>query len=333
MADVTSIGALDVAGTSPVTPVRVRTSASRTDGLGSFPALALRTVSSVSSVGVKGIFPLGFTFTGSLTVGGAFPASAVHNVSSISTARVGGASPTLPIIGLVSSATLSSALALSKDVLLVLNSAGVLTSTLTLTRDHLLSLLSTMAGTSSFSMLGVYRLSLLGGLVTTSLQTLQSSTGADLPSNAAVWVVNLDTAASAQYDDYGFNSFFRRGNDYFGVANDGIYKLSGDTDAGAPINALAAFARSSLGMQTPKHVPAVYIGTASDGALVLRVDADNIVRYYKARTTSADLHQHRVDIGRGVRGVYWEFELLNQNGGDFELADVTLLPVGLDRRV
>jgi hypothetical protein len=42
---------------------------------------------------------------------------------------------------------------------------------------------------------------------------------------------------------------------------------------------------------------------------------------------------NRVDIGRGARGVYWEFELLNQNGDDFDIADITLLPVIRDRRI
>lgn len=234
---------------------------------------------------------------------------------------------------LVSPMTSTQPFKLQQDLLLILNSAGVLTSTLTLTREYLLALLSGMVAQSSFSMLGVYPLSLLSSLIAGSFQSLQLPVGADLPSDAAVWVVNLDTNASAQYDDYGFNSFFQRGTDYFGVANDGIYRLTGDTDAGQPIQSLAALVRSTLGAQTVKHVPSVYVGAASDGALILRVDADGVVRYYRARTASTTLQQHRTDIGRGVRGTYWEFELLNQDGGDFEIADVTLLPVVRDRRI
>lgn len=234
---------------------------------------------------------------------------------------------------LVSGMSSTQTLTLQQDLLLILNSYGELTSTLTLSREYLLSLLSGMVAQSSFSMVGVYPLSLLSSLVAGSFQALQLQTGADLPSDAAVWVVNLDTSASAQYEDYGFNSFFRRGDDYFGVANDGIYQLTGATDAGQPIQALAALVRSTLGAQTVKHVPSVYLGAASDGALILRVDSDGVVRYYRARTSSTALQQHRVDIGRGVRGTYWEFELLNQNGEDFEIADVTLLPVALDRRI
>lgn len=219
------------------------------------------------------------------------------------------------------------------DLVLVLNSAGVLTSTLALTRVQLLALLSSLASSGSLSFSGVYGLTLLGNLSASSLQALRALTGADLPANAAVWVVNMDTRASAQYDDYAFNSFFRRGDDYYGVANDGVYKLSGATDAGSPIDAFAAFVRSTLGIQSVKHVPTAYMGTASDGALVLRVDVDGVARYYRARTSSTVLSNHRVDIGRGARGVYWEFELMNQNGDDFDVADITLLPVVRDRRI
>lgn len=219
------------------------------------------------------------------------------------------------------------------DLVLVLNSAGALTGTLALTRAQLLSLMSSLASSGSLTLSGVYGLTLLGNLSAGSLQALRALAGADLPENAAVWVVNMDTQASAQYDDYGFNSFFRRGNDYYGVANDGIYKLSGTTDAGSPIDAFAAFVRTTLGIQSVKHVPTVYVGAASDGALVLRVDVDGVARYYKARTSSTPLNNHRVDIGRGARGVYWEFDLLNQNGDDFDVADITLLPVVRDRRI
>lgn len=233
------------------------------------------------------------------------------------------------VSGLFESQTIS----LQTDLVLVLNSAGVLTSTFSMSRVQLLSLLSAMSSSSSLALSGIYSLSLLGNISVSSLQALRTLTGADLPSDAAVWVVNMDTSASAQYEDYAFNSFFQRGNDYYGVANDGIYKLEGNTDAGSPIDAFAAFVRSTLSIQSVKHVPTAYIGAASDGALVMRVDVDGIARYYKARTASDVVTNNRVDIGRGARGVYWEFELMNQNGDDFDIADITLLPVIRDRRI
>lgn len=234
---------------------------------------------------------------------------------------------------MVSSLFEAQTLTMFTELVMVLDSTGNLTSTFTMTREQLLALLSSLSSSSSLTLSGVYNLTLLGNISVSSLQALRTLTGADLPSDAAVWVVNMDTRASAQYDDYAFNSFFRRGDDYYGVANDGVYKLRGNTDAGAPIDAFAAFVRTTLGIQSVKHIPTMYIGAASDGALVMRVDVDGVARYYKARTSSENLTNHRVDIGRGARGVYWEFELMNRDGGDFDVADITLLPVVRDRRI
>ena len=226
-------------------------------------------------------------------------------------------------------------LSIQRDIVLVVNSYGQLTSTLTLTRQQTVSLLSTLAATTNLTLVGTYLLDATSLLIGQSMQSLTLPTGAELPEDAAVWVVNLDgqSKASVQYENYGFNSFFQQDGAYYGVANDGIYELAGGTDAGDPIQAYLNLGRSNMGVQGVKHMPSVYIGAASDGKLILRTDTDGVVRYYRARVSTADLTQQRVDIGRGVRGTYWELEVINENGDDFDLADLTLLPVALDRRV
>jgi hypothetical protein len=236
---------------------------------------------------------------------------------------------------LLSVARPTAGLSIRRDIVLGVNSYGQLTSTLTLTRQQTLSLLSTLAATTDLTLVGTYLLDATSLLIGQSMQSLTLPTGAELPEDAAVWVVNLDgqSKASVQYENYGFNSFFQQGGAYYGVANDGIYELAGGTDAGDPIQAYLNLGRSNLGVQGVKHMPSVYIGAASDGKLILRTDTDGVVRYYRARVSTADLTQQRVDIGRGVRGTFWELEVINENGDDFDLADLTLLPVALDRRV
>jgi hypothetical protein len=217
---------------------------------------------------------------------------------------------------------------------MILNSRGELTSTLSMTREQALALMSSLRYSSSgFAMLGVYGMSMLSDLRGLSLETLSVNNRPDLYDNGAVWVVNLDSNASVQYEQYGFNSFFQRGNDYYGVANDGIYKLSGDTDAGDPINALVEFARSNLGAAQSKHVPEIYLASASDGALVLKVVTEGSTNYYTARSSSADLRKHLVKPGKGLSSVYWQFALLNQNGDDFSIAGIEFLPIASKRRI
>lgn len=239
------------------------------------------------------------------------------------------------VLDTVSVVNQTSGLYLQRDVVLVVNSYGQLTSTLTLTRQQLLSLLDTLSATTSLTVVGTYLLSHIESLAGRSLQSMAGVTGADLPSDAAVWVVSLDgqMRPSVQYENYGFNSFFHQDGIYYGVAEDGIYDLSGADDNGAPIQAYVNLGRKNMGVQGAKHMPSIYVGASADGKLILRTDVDGVVRYYRARVSTTDMTQQRVDIGRGVRGTYWELEILNENGDDFDLADLTLLPVVLDRRI
>jgi len=223
--------------------------------------------------------------------------------------------------------------AFGTDVVLILNSFGSLVDSLTLTRQDTLALISQLQQSSIFSLSQSYVLSLVSTTQGYSLQTLALQTGASVPDGSAVWVINLETSASTRYDGYGFNSFFQRDKKYYGVADDGIYLLEGETDNGAPIDALIDLGKSNQPSTKVKHVPSVYLGVASDGKMILKVDADGIMRYYEARTNSEALRQHRVDVGRGTRGVFWNFTVMNQNGDDFELANVEFQPITVQRRI
>lgn len=133
-----------------------------------------------------------------------------------------------------------------------------------------------------------------------------------------VWVFNARTGAVSRYLRYGFDSFAQIGGHYFGVAEDGVYLLEGNTDAGQRIEARAGTGLLDLGAKELKHVSAVYLDAASDGALSVRVQAGQQQYTYKARRASQYNAQQRVDTGRGLRATHYSFELLN-GGADFEL--------------
>ena len=133
-----------------------------------------------------------------------------------------------------------------------------------------------------------------------------------------VWVFNARTGAVSRYLRYGFDSFAQIGGHYFGVAEDGVYLLEGNTDAGQRIEARAGTGLLDLGAKELKHVSAVYLDAASDGALSVRVQAGQQQYTYQARRASQYNAQQRVDIGRGLRATHYSFELLN-SGADFEL--------------
>lgn len=236
------------------------------------------------------------------------------------------------MVVLISSALAEPRISQQLDLVMVLSSSGELVSTLSLTREQVLALLSVLQHSSSFSVLGAYAMSLLSGARGVSLEAVNVGNSADLYDTGAVWVVNLDTNASVQYDQYGFNSFFRRGNYYYGVANDGIYELSGDTDAGNPINALLDLGRTDLGYTHEKRVKNVHVGASAGGVLNVKVSADGQEYTYPAQTSGGAMRYRPVKVGWAVKGYYWNFTVTNPGGSDFDIESAVLTPIPLARR-
>lgn len=220
-----------------------------------------------------------------------------------------------------------------RDIVMVFTSTGQLASVLTLDRIQALELLSALQATSTLEMLGIYGYSFLSGARGLSIQTLSANNRPDLNDNGVVWVVNTSNNASSRYEQYGFNSFFTRAGKAYGVANDGIYLLEGDTDNGAQIAALADFGRSNFGSPQLKSIANVYLGVGSDNTLYLKVDADGREYIYEMRDSSLELKNHRVDLGRGLRGNNWNMTLINRDGADFKLASVVFEPMPLPRKI
>jgi hypothetical protein len=220
------------------------------------------------------------------------------------------------------------------ELVLVLNSDGILQSVYVDSIVKVQEYLSALLVDSQFSLIGTYGMAQLSALTAMSLQAQAVAGHAALDDVGRVWVVNMESAASTQYDNYGFNSFFVRNGESYGVAGDGIYRLTGDTDLLEPISAQLNLGSNRLGASTDKRLPAVYINAASNGKLIMKVEVDGAAPYYyEARSSSEALDNHRVDTGRGLKGNNWTFTLMNQDGDDFELANLEFVPLQGSRRI
>lgn len=156
----------------------------------------------------------------------------------------------------------------------------------------------------------------------------------------AAWVMTPATRAMRRYLNYPFNSFAEMGGHIYGAGPDGVFLLEGDDDAGVPIKAAVRTGLMDFGLRQLKRMDRAYLGYASDGTLILRVvntseTGSKMECTYKMVQTTADApREQRIPIGRGLKSVYWQFELTNdETGSDFELHDMTLLPMVLSRRV
>ena len=169
----------------------------------------------------------------------------------------------------------------------------------------------------------------------TSLPVKKSGGIWEIPgiSDSRTWAVNLDTGVSSQYDGYGYNSFFERDGKYYGVADDGIYLLEGEKDAGKSIAALLDQGLSDYGTFRTKKATDVYIACASGGRLQLKVVVDGVEKVYQTNSHSNTIKEHRVQISRQQLGSEWQLVWSNQGGDDCDISEIDFHIFPMNRRI
>jgi len=145
------------------------------------------------------------------------------------------------------------------------------------------------------------------------------------------WAYNLNTGAPAFYEGFNFNSFAKVGDRYFGANAAGIFVLSGDADDTAPINALVA--TGTRGDKGIYRAEAVYAGARSDAPMRLTCRVEGTEHTYTFRSAPGNMAPTRVTPGKGLRGRYWQFEVSNQDGADFEIDSLEVLPAAATRKL
>lgn len=182
-----------------------------------------------------------------------------------------------------------------------------------------------------------------------SLESVQSALMASVASTAAMLgvptgemqtlVVNIEGFGNTSYSAFAFNSFARLGNRYLGAGADGIFDLDGNTDDGAPIAARVHLGTKDLGSAQRKTIVGAYMGMTGEDDLILRVtalgedDNDRCTYTYRTRSHSSSLRQQRVELGKGLKANYFELELINQDGADFEIDTLQLQVADLQRKI
>jgi hypothetical protein len=160
--------------------------------------------------------------------------------------------------------------------------------------------------------------------------------------NAALlaYVTNLNSGAVSTYRNFNFNSFAKIGEKYYGASDDGIFELAGDTDAGTNIDVVVKLGTEDFEIEkvmtaeAMKRVDTAYLGVNTDGAVILKVTANEVTTSYTlSATTRTSLNTGRIMLGKGVASRYWDFEINNVDGSDMTLESITFYPVALTRRI
>lgn len=158
------------------------------------------------------------------------------------------------------------------------------------------------------------------------------------------WVLNAQTGGGvSRYEGFGFNSFacFEVGGveHYFGAMDDGVHRLGGDSDNGAPIAAKVRSAMANFGSSRMKCMSMAYLGLTASGELILKliITSPKGVKeafWYTLEGRDAQaLREDRVKPDGGLESVYWQWELVNTAGGDFDIDTMAFVPMALNRSV
>ena len=149
--------------------------------------------------------------------------------------------------------------------------------------------------------------------------------------NFTAWAMNTRTAAVTEYSNFEFNSYAQLGTKYVAARADGLYELTGDTDAGASI---IADLKSGFAQWSSTHlgrIKAAYIATRGGGNYVLKIttgEGDEVV--YSVATQG--MRSAKIHMGKGLRTRYFAFELISV-GQDFDLDTLEFVPLVVQRRV
>lgn len=219
------------------------------------------------------------------------------------------------------------------DHLVIFTSSGTAASYITGTKSYIQEVISAI----NVSSISASVASILGDIQSSaSIHSISIGQVEDLPpldTTSRTWVVNLDTGASGQYDNFGYIKYFTRDGICYGITEDGIYEIDGDDDMGADIDALIEIGRTNFSSPYKKTIENIYWGVSSTGEMIIKVEADASTYYYEARSYSEALKHHRVDLGLGNIGNYYNLTLMNQDGADFESADIHFELINTSRKI
>jgi len=146
-------------------------------------------------------------------------------------------------------------------------------------------------------------------------ETINSST-------TSTFVINTMNSAHSTYSNYGFNSFFKLANSYYGINSTGVWKLTGDLDSTTTIDTEVQTPVSSFDKQGLKACcDAIIFGRLQGDIEVVTVNDEQEERqgFIVSQDEREGLHRIRVKIPKGLKGSTWQYKLKNVNGSQFSI--------------
>ncbi len=140
------------------------------------------------------------------------------------------------------------------------------------------------------------------------------------------YVLNTENNAISEYDNFPFNSFCTFKGKHLAAGANGITLLEGNKDNSTDINAYLNVGNNDFDLSSIKRITDAYLSMKGDGSYYLTVTSDDGTphSYLLSATTGDRIKNLKTNVGKGKKGRFFELELSNLAGADFELYDMVL---------
>jgi hypothetical protein len=114
-----------------------------------------------------------------------------------------------------------------------------------------------------------------------------------------------------------------------------VYRLAGSYDfPSVPITSVIKTVSMDFGTSNKKQLPKLYIGVTNSSKLILKVSVDGATSvYYQLNLETDHLDTQMFDIGKGLIGRYFQFELSTKDNSELGIDELEFFPVMFGRKV
>lgn len=134
-----------------------------------------------------------------------------------------------------------------------------------------------------------------------------NSSLANTQREALQYAVNIATGAVSTYQNFDFLGFVQAGGETYGYRADGLYRLGGNTDDGALMEALLDIGSIDPGSNLKQRMECAYLGLSTDGHAFMRLVGDDGEEWLYEIEQRADAA--RAKFGRGLQSREWRVSL------------------------
>ena len=148
------------------------------------------------------------------------------------------------------------------------------------------------------------------------------------------WVMNSENFAVTNYGNFKFTDMAQFGGNYYGVKEDGVFLLDGNTDQGVNIGARIATAAMEFGNSNMKTITQMYLGLRGDGNLVVKMISDEDEEtWYQGTIVDTTLRTERLTGAKGQAGRYWQVKIVSNDSTKLDLDTIELFPIVWGRKL